>query len=197
MEYHGVTFLTSAIKPAEWPNTSEVEIVFAGRSNAGKSSLINALVNRKNIAYKGKTPGKTRTLNFYLVDNHFVFTDAPGYGYAKGGMNTAEFFGRMMEPYFKMRSQLKGLILVCDIRRIPSEDDIRMIEYAKDAHLNIFVAATKCDKVSNNVIAVNKKKIVETLGISQNSLILTSSLKRTGMDELWNRIESLIEKPTS
>ena len=128
MQYHEAEFLVSGASRAQWPDTQYPEVIFAGRSNAGKSTLINNLVNRKQLAYSGKTPGKTRLLNFFLIDNQMIFTDAPGYGYAKSDNESAKTFARIIDPYFKEREQLKAMVLVMDCRRIPNQDDIAMIE---------------------------------------------------------------------
>ncbi len=192
MNYYDAKWIGSSATKSQWPNTTYPEMVFAGRSNAGKSSLINALVNRKNLAYEGKTPGKTRLLNFFTVNDKYVLTDAPGYGYAKGGKQTSIDFGELMEPYFRERKQLKLLILVLDIRRVPNEDDKRMIEYAKGNHLAILGACTKSDKLSRNQQLSQLKIISDTLGIRKESLVVCSSMKKTGMEELWKLIEETI-----
>lgn len=192
MNYFDAKWIGSSAYESQWPDTQYPEIVFAGRSNAGKSSLINALVNRKNLAYEGKTPGKTRLLNFFLVNDRFVLTDAPGYGYAKGGKKAALDFGSLMEPYFQKRKQLKTLIMVLDIRRIPNQDDINMVEFAKENHLAILGACTKSDKLSRNQQIAQVKVISETLGIRKDNLVVCSALKKTGMEELWKAIEATL-----
>lgn len=189
MKYYDAKWIGSSANKSQWPNTTYPEMVFAGRSNAGKSSLINALVNRKNLAYEGKTPGKTRLLNFFEVNEQYVLTDAPGYGYAKGGKQASLDFGELMEPYFRERKQLKLLILVLDIRRVPNADDIRMVEFAKENHLAIIGACTKSDKLSRNQQFSQQKIISDTLGIPKDKLIICSCLKKTGMEELWEQIE--------
>ncbi|MBP3891735.1 MAG: YihA family ribosome biogenesis GTP-binding protein [Solobacterium sp.] len=191
MQYYDAKYVASAVNPSQYPDTDLIEIVFAGRSNAGKSSLINALVNRKNLAYEGKTPGKTRMLNFFEIDGRFMFTDAPGYGYAKGGVKTSLAFGEIMEPYFQLRKPLKALVLVLDIRREPNEDDLRMIEYAKESHLSILCALTKSDKLSYSQQLQSIQKIVKILGIRKESAFPISSLKKTGLENLWEAIENL------
>ena len=192
MQYHDAKLLATAANTEQWPESSLTEIIFVGRSNAGKSTLINTLVNRRNLAYSGKTPGKTRLLNFFLIDRIVVFTDAPGYGYAIRDTESAKKFSRLIDPYFKYRKQLKGMILVADARREPSKDDIAMIEYGRAAHLNITVACTKADKLSRSQLLRNMKVIRETLGVSADALIACSSVEKTGMEELWARIDSMI-----
>lgn len=192
MQYHDAKLLTSAAKASQWPESTLPEIVFAGRSNAGKSTLINALVNRKNLAYSGKTPGKTRLLNFFEVDHKVVFTDAPGYGYATSDAKSALAFGKLIEPYFNHRENLKGMILVLDSRREPSEDDIAMIEYGRNTHLNIIVACTKTDKISRGKYLSNAQKIANTLQLPIKALIPVDSLKKTGIEDIWKAIEAMI-----
>ena len=193
MQYHDAKLLTTAASQNQWPDTEYPEIVFAGRSNAGKSTLINALVNRKNLAYSGKTPGKTRLLNFFLVDNRVVFTDAPGYGYASGNTASAAAFGKLIDPYFAKRKQLKGMVLVLDSRREPNDDDITMVEYGRAAKLSVIVACTKADKISRNVLLANMKKNAEILGIPVRSMVPCASLKKEGMDALWEMIDRTID----
>lgn len=197
MEYHEAKLLATAAKEAQWPATEYPEIVFAGRSNAGKSTLINALVNRKNLAYSGKTPGKTRLLNFFLVDGRVIFTDAPGYGYAAGNTASAAEFGKLIDPYFAKRRQLKGMVLVLDARREPNEDDIMMAEYGRAAKLSVIAACTKADKLSRNVLINNMKKSAAALGISYTSMVPCASLKKEGMDRLWDMLNKIIEDHTA
>ncbi len=192
MMYHDAEFLISSARPDQWPETSYPEVIFAGRSNAGKSTLINALVNRKNLAYSGKTPGKTRLLNFYLIDKKMIFTDAPGYGYATGDHVSAPAFSRTIDPYFKYRDQLKAMVLVVDVRRVPNDDDIMMVEFAKAAHLGIIVAVTKADKLSRSQALNNMTKIANALKLNKNTMILCDSLKKNGIEEVYARIESIL-----
>ena len=192
MQYHEAKFLISGAQPSQWPDSDLPEIIFAGRSNAGKSTLINTLVNRKNLAYAGKTPGKTRLLNFFEVDGKVIFTDAPGYGYAKNDKGSAKEFARIIDPYFQMRQQLKALILVVDGRRVPNEDDLLMAEYGRAAHLAVIAAMTKVDKLNRSELVLNRKKIAASLKINEANVIPVSSLKRIGIDEVWEKIDDQI-----
>ncbi len=193
MEYHAAEYIASAVTRAQWPETGLPEVVFTGRSNAGKSSIINALVNRNRLAYEGKTPGKTRMLNFFRIDDRLVFADAPGYGYAKGGSMTAELFGDLMEPYFRFRNELKAMVIVLDIRRTPNDDDLLMTEYARKAHIAVIAACTKSDKLSRSQQLSQVHTIAKTLGINEKQCCICSSLKKTGLEELWEQIDRVIQ----
>ena len=193
MQYHEAKLIATAADRSGWPKSSLPEIIFAGRSNAGKSSLINALTNRKNLAFAGKTPGKTKLLNFFLVDGKVIFTDAPGYGYSYDDKNNAVKFQKIIDPYFRYRKQLKGLVLLMDCRREPKADDITMIDYAKSMNLAIIVAVTKSDKLSRQQLMKSMKVIADKLEISKNCLVPCSSLKKTGMEELWVKIDEVVE----
>lgn len=193
MSFHEAEWLTSAVLKEQWPQTDLSEIVFVGRSNAGKSSLINALVNRKQLAYVGKTPGKTKVLNFFLIDKKYIFTDAPGYGYAVSNSRSSLAFAKIMEPYFAMRNNLKAMLLVLDARRKPSNEDIQMVNYAKDNHLAIIVACTKKDKLSFSQLKKQQMMIANELALSATSFIAVDSLKKNGIDELWYKINSVVK----
>ncbi|MEE1410741.1 MAG: ribosome biogenesis GTP-binding protein YihA/YsxC [Bulleidia sp.] len=193
MQYHEAEFLVSGAGRSQWPDTQYPEVIFAGRSNAGKSTLINNLVNRKQLAYSGKTPGKTRLLNFFLIDNQMIFTDAPGYGYAKGDNESAKTFARIIDPYFREREQLKAMVLVMDCRRVPNQDDIAMIEYAKHAHLAILVVLTKIDKLTRSAMLQNCTKIANTLQVNKSVLLPYNGLNKQGIDEIWERIHQYVD----
>ncbi len=193
MQYHEAEFLVSGASRAQWPDTQYPEVIFAGRSNAGKSTLINNLVNRKQLAYSGKTPGKTRLLNFFLIDNQMIFTDAPGYGYAKSDNESAKTFARIIDPYFKEREQLKAMVLVMDCRRVPNQDDIAMIEYAKHAHLAILVVLTKIDKLTRSAMLQNCTKIANALQVNKSVLLPYNGLNKQGIDEIWERIHQYVD----
>ncbi|MBR2066833.1 MAG: YihA family ribosome biogenesis GTP-binding protein [Solobacterium sp.] len=194
MEYHEAKLLASAAHKDQWPNSNLPEVIFVGRSNAGKSTLINALVNRKNLAYSGKTPGKTRLLNFFAIDQKYIFTDAPGYGYATKEYEASLKFGRLMETYFHERQNLKGLILVLDARRDPSEDDLSMIEYAKAMHLAILIVCTKADKLSKNALHNQIFKIAQKLDIPKTAFYPVSSLQKEGLNDVWKAIQEITLK---
>ncbi len=191
MEYYDVEFLTSATGKDNWPETSFPEFVFAGRSNVGKSSMINGMVNRKKLAYVGNRPGKTRLLNFFVVNKKFTFVDIPGYGFANRSRKELVQFGKMMDEYFTEREQLKALVLLVDYRHTPTQDDKEMIEYARNCHLPVVVCATKMDKCKQNELKPFKKRIADALEIPESSCLGISNMTKKGYDQLWEKINEL------
>lgn len=185
-------FLISAVKEAQWPKDGLPEVLLLGRSNVGKSSFINTMVNRKNLAYTSSTPGMTRMLNFYDVNHEIRFVDAPGYGFQKKARSGYEEFERLMQEYFAKRENLKVAVLLLDVRREPNEDDALMLEFIQHYHIPCLIILTKCDKLSNNQIAKQKKIIAEALSFSKDSFCLFSSLNKTGREEAWKAIEQYL-----
>ncbi|MDY6062700.1 MAG: ribosome biogenesis GTP-binding protein YihA/YsxC [Erysipelotrichaceae bacterium] len=169
-----IEFIKSAVKIQDYPVHNLNEVVIVGRSNAGKSSFINAIFNR-GIAHIGKTPGKTRLLNFFDVDNRFILVDVPGYGYAKLSDKEIMQFGEMMEEYFANRTQLKLMIMIVDIRHKPSEDDLAMIEFARYQGLKVLVIANKSDKLNRSNLNKQLKVIKDILSVSDKDLIAYST----------------------
>lgn len=194
MQIKQSSLLQSAVKKEQWPSLELPEVIMVGRSNAGKSSFINALCNRKNLAYVGKQPGKTRILNFFLINQDYVLVDAPGYGYAIASQKTTIDFGAMMEEYFQSRSQCKGMIMILDIRRKPSEDDLSMLEYARYYNVPCLFVLTKADKISNNEKFKQKQMIAKTLEVDPNQLVIVSSEKKMGIEQAWERMEQLMKQ---
>lgn len=189
MQIQEAELLISAPGKEQWPDTPYPEIVLAGRSNVGKSSLINALCGRKKLAYVGNTPGKTRLLNFFLLNRKLVFVDVPGYGYANISKQQLLRFGEMMEDYFHERKQKKALLLIVDGRHKPTDDDVTMLEFARYFELPIIIAATKMDKVKASQRQKQLKLISETLALSEEDhLIPCSSANKEGMYRLWEVI---------
>ena len=186
----------------QYPADDMAEIAFAGRSNVGKSSLINLLTGRKKLAKTSGSPGKTRTINFYDVaadtdavdGGAFRIVDLPGYGYAKVSKSMSEDWGRMMEEYFKVRDGLKRVILLVDIRHEPSKQDVQMYDYLKYYGLDGVVAATKSDKISRNQQMKQISMIRKTLGMGAEDVIIpVSSLKKTGQEELLDVMEDILK----
>lgn len=183
-----ISFISSTSANSNYPYSNN-EIVFVGKSNVGKSSLINSLYGK--IAYVGKTPGKTRLLNFFNVDNKYTVCDVPGYGYAKISNNEKVNFGKLMEKYFADRDVLKLCVFIMDIRRIPNEDDKDMIEFLRSRKIKFVFVLNKSDKLSNNEINNQLKKIKMEIDIKED-IFITSTLKRKNIKELKEYIEDSI-----
>ena len=174
------------------PETDMPEVAFAGRSNVGKSSLINALMNRKAYARVSASPGKTQTVNYYNINDSLYLVDLPGYGYTKAAVKIREQWGKMVERYLKNSEKLKAVFLLADSRHAPSAPDRQMFDWIVASGFRPVVIATKGDKLKKNEIEKNKKMIRETFGMKpEDKLILTSSLKKTSIDEVWDQIEAV------
>ena len=183
-----------AVKAAQYPADDTPEIAFAGRSNVGKSSLLNLLTNRKSLARVSGSPGKTRTINFYRVNKQFRIVDLPGYGYAKVSKSMSKDWGPMMEEYFQKRQGLKKVIQLVDIRHAPSAQDVQMYEYLRHYGFDGIVVATKADKVSRNEMQKCISVIRKTLQLNPEDIVIpVSALKKSGHDKLLDVMESLLE----
>lgn len=194
MEIKQAEFIISAVAAAQYPSDNRVEIAFAGRSNVGKSSLINTLTNRRKLVKVSGTPGKTRLVNFFLINNEFYFVDLPGYGYAKVSKVEKESWGKVIETYLTKREQLKKIVLLVDCRHKPSMDDINMYKWIKYYNYEAIVVATKIDKLTKNELQKNLKMIRETLELNPNDKLLTfSSLKKMGKEELLEVIDETVQ----
>lgn len=183
----------SAPDKQSWPESDLPEIVLAGRSNVGKSSFINTITNRKKLAYVGNTPGKTRLLNFFNLDDELMLVDVPGYGYANISQKQLIAFGEMMEDYFHERKQKVGLVMLVDGRHPVSEDDLVMMDFARYYEVPVIVVATKMDKVSKSKRFNNLNKIARDLLMDVNDVIAFSSEEKFGIDEVWKRIDELVK----
>lgn len=178
-----------AVRPNQYPNANLDEIAFVGRSNVGKSSLLNLLTNRKSLARVSGNPGKTRTINFYLINGAFRFVDLPGYGYAKVSKSITADWDRMMDDFFKQRKNLRRVVQLVDIRHEPSKLDIQMYEYLRSYGLDGLVCATKADKISGNQKQKNLSVIRKSLNLGKDDkIVAVSTLKKTGHDVLLNYI---------
>lgn len=190
MEVHNVDLTISAVRPDQYPKTNYPEVALVGRSNVGKSSLTNVLINRRNFAHTSSQPGKTQTLNFYAVEDQLYFVDVPGYGYAKVSKKERERFGQMIEQYLTQRDQLRGAILLVDGRHAPTADDVSMYQWLQYYHIPILVVATKIDKVKGNTWNRQESLIKKTLGLAAgDQLVLFSAVNKTGKDAVWQWID--------
>lgn len=181
-----------AVRRSQYPETDLPEFMLVGRSNVGKSSFINTLLGRKNIAYTSGKPGKTQTLNFYRVNDSFFLVDVPGYGYAAVNKKIQEKFGKMIEEYLEKRDELIRVFMLIDFRHKPTEDDKLMYDFLKYYNIPVTVVATKVDKVGSSKLEKNKKIILDTLDlVVGDDLILFSSITKLGKDIVLNKIEDL------
>ena len=192
MKITDVALTISAVRRSQYPDDGMPEFMLVGRSNVGKSSFINTLVNRKNIARISSRPGKTQTLNFYLVNQSFFLVDVPGYGYASVDKKTQEKFGKMIEEYLEKRTELKRVYMLVDFRHKPTEDDVLMYNFLKYYNIPVTVVATKVDKVGSSKMDKNKKLILDTLDlVVGDDLVLFSSVTKLGREDILKRIEEL------
>ncbi|GFO53330.1 putative GTP-binding protein EngB [Geomonas sp. Red276] len=183
-------FVKSATRPAHYPEGDLPEVAFAGRSNVGKSSLVNVLVNRKNLVRTSSTPGRTQLINFFQVNEDFMLVDLPGYGYAKVPLAVKKAWRPMMETYLSRRKNLRAVVLILDIRRTPVEEDLQMLEWLRAFSITPIVVVTKCDKVSKNERAKQSAIIASALKLPKGELNFFSALSKEGKDGIWARIEA-------
>lgn len=193
MKVNQAQFIISAVGPSQYPTDALPEIALAGRSNVGKSSLINRLINRKNLARTSSQPGKTQTLNYYLINQDLYFVDLPGYGYAKVSKTKRAEWGKFIEDYLLKREPLKLVLQLVDLRHPPTKDDQAMYAWLKHHDLPVCVVTTKADKIPKGKWQKHGKVIKETLGLEQSdSIILFSSETGQGKEELWSLIDNKI-----
>lgn len=193
MKVNQAEIIISAVSKKQYPTDFIPEFALAGRSNVGKSSFINKLIQRKSLARTSSKPGKTQTLNFYKINNIFHFVDVPGYGYAKVSKSEKDKWGEMMEEYFSSRDMLKAVFLITDIRHAPSKDDIRMYEFLKHHDQNVVVIATKLDKIPKSKKDAFIKRTKLTLGMESSELVIPfSSETSEGKEAVWSLLESYL-----
>ena len=193
MKTDNVSLVVSAVRRSQYPDDGLPEFIMLGRSNVGKSSFLNALVNRKNLARISAKPGKTSTINFFNVDDKMYLVDVPGYGYADTSKEEVRKFGLMVEEYLEKREELKRVFLLVDFRHTPTNDDKMMYDYLKYYQIPVTVVATKVDKVSSREKEKNLKNLKNTLDIVVgDNIVLFSSVTKTGRDEIIKIIEEII-----
>ncbi len=182
-----------AVRQSQYPTDNKPEFLLVGRSNVGKSSFINTLINRKNFARTSAKPGKTQTLNFYHINEKFYLIDVPGYGYAKVDKTTSKKMGLMIEEYLKNRENLKHVFLLVDYRHKPTEDDVLMFNFLKYYNLRITIVATKYDKVTKNNRIKQDKLIRDTLKLNENeNFIPFSTITKKGKEEIYEILASYL-----
>lgn len=188
-----VKLTISAVRLSQFPIDNKNEFLLVGRSNVGKSSFINTLINRKNFARTSAKPGKTQTLNFYLINDFFYLVDAPGYGFAKVSKQLKNKFGLIMEDYLESRDNLKMVFMLIDFRHKPTEDDVLMYNYLKHYNIPVTIICTKVDKVSKNSHQKSVNIISKTLNVLPDDLILFSSVTKMGKQEVYNKLIETLE----
>ncbi|SHN07932.1 ribosome biogenesis GTP-binding protein YihA/YsxC [Gracilibacillus kekensis] len=194
MKVNKAEIVISAVSEKQYPNNRWPEIALAGRSNVGKSSFINKLINRKNLARTSSKPGKTQTLNFYTINDAFYFVDVPGYGYAKVSKKEREKWGEMMEEYFSLRDTLRLTVLIVDIRHKPTEDDRMMYDFLKHFEIPVLVIATKLDKIPKNKKDTHLKRVIKTLEMDPNDAVIPFSAETSeGKEEAWRYLSNYLK----
>ncbi len=194
MKVDSAVFVTSAAKAAQFPETVLPEVAFAGRSNVGKSSLLNRLVNRKRLALTGQTPGKTRLVNFFLVNGSFFLVDLPGYGYARVSHETKRRWAAVTEDYLKGRRQLKLVVLLLDIRHTPTADDCAMYQWLVHFQVPAAIVAAKADKIARGSWQPHIRDIRTALGLGREGPVIPFSARTgQGRDELWQLIAQYVQ----
>jgi len=186
-------FICSAVTPEHYPPADLPEVAFAGRSNVGKSSLINKILNRKKLVRTSKTPGRTQLLNFFEINEIYRFVDLPGYGYAKVPAEVQKRWRPMVETYLTSRSNMRGMVLLLDIRREPSKEDLNLWHWLQTMSIAVVTVTTKADKLSRNKRNKQIASIARTLGCKKEELIEFSTMTGEGKEEIWKRLLKLLE----
>ena len=185
-------FVKSAVKPSQYPSSGLPEIAFTGRSNVGKSSLINTLVNRKHLVKTSSTPGRTQLINFFIINKAFMFVDLPGFGYAKVPHSVRKKWGPMIETYLSGRKVLKGVVVIMDIRRTPREEEHNLIAWLEYYSIARILVLTKTDKLSKTKKGQQRAAVAESLDVDSRDLILFSAKSRSGREDVWKAIKNLL-----
>ena len=185
-------FVKSAAKSSQYPPAVLPEIAFAGRSNVGKSSLINILVNRKHLVKTSSTPGRTQLINFFVINEIFSFVDLPGYGYARAPKSVKKNWGPMIDTYFSTRETLKGVVFIMDIRRMPDQKELNLIDWFNYFNIYSILILTKADKLSKTKQINQHLSIAKALSVDKKELILFSAKSRQGKNAVWHAIEKLL-----
>ena len=188
-----VKLTISALRVSQFPEDNKNEFLLVGRSNVGKSSFINTIIGRKNFARTSSKPGKTQTLNFYLINDYFYLVDAPGYGFARVNKQLKDKFGLIMENYLEDRKNLKMVFMLIDFRHKPTDDDIMMYNYLKHYNIPVTLICTKVDKVSKNSHEKQISLITKTLDIRKEDLIMFSSVTKMGRQEVHDKLVENLE----
>ncbi|MCI8277317.1 MAG: YihA family ribosome biogenesis GTP-binding protein [Clostridia bacterium] len=186
-------FEISAVSEKQYPKGKLPEIVLVGKSNVGKSSFVNTMLNRKSLARTSNTPGKTRQINFYNIDEKFYFVDLPGYGFSKMSKQEKVISGKYIEEYLNKRENISLIILVLDIRHNPTEDDFLMFDYILKTNLPFIVLTNKADKIAVTKVDTEVERIKKSLGISYSTILPFSAERKIYIDEVWNEVEKYLK----
>ena len=193
MKINKVDLVISAVRRSQYPTGNKPEFLLVGRSNVGKSSFINTLINRKNYARTSSSPGKTQTINFYLVNDQFYLVDAPGYGFAKLGKAKKKKFGLMMEDYLTNRENLKQVFMLVDFRHKPSSDDIMMYNFLKYYKIPVTIVATKSDKIGITKHQAQRNLLMNDLDlVVGDDFVVFSNITKAGKSEVYEKIERIV-----
>ena len=193
MHIRSAKFVCSAVTPEHYPPADLPEVAFAGRSNVGKSSLINKILNRKKLVRTSKTPGRTQLLNFFEINEMYRFVDLPGYGYAKVPAEVQKRWRPMVETYLTSRSTMRGMVLLLDIRREPSKEDLNLWHWLQTMSIEVVTVITKVDKLSRNKRNKQLAAIARALGCKKEELIEFSAISGEGREEIWRELHRLLE----
>jgi GTP-binding protein len=196
MKIVSTEFIKSATAPSHYPEDGIPDIAFVGRSNVGKSSLINTLLNRKSLARVSNTPGRTQLINFFKVNNEFFLVDLPGYGFAKVPEAIKRKWGPMVETYLKERRSLSLVVVILDARRTPSKEDMDLVSWLQCYNIPRLFVLTKTDKISNNEIRNRQVLINKFLGLTQNTVLFSAKTGR-GKEDIWKAIKDILEEPSA
>ena len=192
---HNAEFIISAVKSSQFPDDNLPEVVFVGRSNVGKSSILNALLNRKNLAYVGNTPGKTREINFFKIDNQLYFVDLPGYSFANMPKEMMAKISKTIDSYLQTRKNIALVVMLVDIRHKPTKDDRLMYDYLIDSGLNFVIVPTKADKIAVTKVPDYCTIIKDELHVPEEvDIIPISSTKKSNLDAIWQAISETLEE---
>lgn len=191
------SFVKSATRPGNYPPAEFKEVAFAGRSNVGKSSLINVLVNRRALVRTSSTPGRTQLLNFFDINGEFYLVDLPGYGFAKVPLAVKKEWGPMVRTYLEGRDNLRALLLLFDIRRVPQQEELQLLDWLEELEVPTIPVITKVDKITRGRREKQIQPILEATGLPRDAFTLFSALSREGRDEIWQRIEAALDDKES
>jgi len=197
MKIISAEYIKGAVEPSQYPDYSFPEVAFAGRSNVGKSSLINALAKRKKLAQTSATPGKTRVINFFVINGDISFVDLPGYGYARVSRETRKEWKPMVERYLSERKELGLVILILDIRRDPNADDLSLLEWLRFYKRNFLIVLTKSDKLSRSQGKMRAKMTAKELDIPEDRAVLFSAVSGQGTSDIWRFISEMVTSNTA